>query len=685
MSAFAPPASRNAPCPCGSGKRFKDCHGALGASAVEPVARQETADSELKQRSDDGDWDRILALDPDHPEALFHRANRRREHGDDRGAIADYERALIRAPGHAGLLNNLGLALEAIGETERAEACYREVLSREAHYADALLNLANVLSRAARFAESASLHAQAAAVRRDLEPSVWVQRAIAQEHIQDVAGAEASLQEAARLAPDDPRVHVNLATLYVRQRRHADAEEPLQRVLALDPDHPQALSTLAYVHQQRCAWVGLSELHDRIGRLLDRADIGSGPFNPFPLLAMPMSLRQLQTAARSWARGFTPRLPTLAPKMARVAGERVRVGFVSSDFRPHATTHLLLDFWEQLDRGRIETFAYAIAKPDTGPAGERIRRAFEHFANVAGESNARIAQRIRADRVAILVDLNGYTRLAREAIFALRAAPLQINAFGYLGTLGADWYDYVLTDRFATPPSSQTYFDERFLCLECYCPSAIAREVEPEAGDRASHGLASDAFVFCCFNSSYKLLPEVFALWTRLLAATPKSVLWLTQARGDSADNLRRTAAAAGIDPARLVFAPRMPLPQHLARHVHADLFLDTTPYNAGATANDALMMGLPVLTCAGETMSSRVAGSQLRAAGLPELVTGSLAEYEALALALAHQPSLLRSYRDRLAGNRKSAALFDIAGYARGFEDAMHRLCTGHAAKAPD
>jgi predicted O-linked N-acetylglucosamine transferase (SPINDLY family) len=243
----------------------------------------------------------------------------------------------------------------------------------------------------------------------------------------------------------------------------------------------------------------------------------------------------------------------------------------------------------------------------------------------------------------------------------------------------------VLTDRFVSPSQAQAHFDERLLHLPgCYCPGATRRDVAPDAGDRAAHGLPEGAFVFCCFNSAYKLLPELFAVWMRLLAATPQCVLWLTQTRTDSADNLRREAAAVGIDPARLVFAPRLPLPQHLARHVHADLFLDTTPYNAGATANDALFMGLPVLTCAGETMSSRVAGSQLHAAGLPELVTTGLAEYEALALTLAAQPGLLRSYRARLVANRGTAPLFDMTRYARDFEDAMLRIWADYAAGTP-
>ena len=358
---------------------------------------------------------------------------------------------------------------------------------------------------------------------------------------------------------------------------------------------------------------------------------------------------------------------------------------MSSDFRAHATAYLQVELWERIDRRRFEAFAYGIAPADRGPMGRRIEHAFEHFADVSGEAVTRIGQRIRDDRICILFDLNGFTRRAREAIFALRPAPLQVNGLGYLGTLGADWYDYILTDRFVSPEHTRPHFAERFFYLDdCYCPATGRRDIAPEMGDRAAHGLSAGGLVFCCFNSAYKILPEVFAVWMRLLRATPRSLLWVAETRSDTGDNLRREAAAAGVDPSRLVFAPRLPLPQHLARHAHADVFLDTTPYNAGATANDALYMGVPLLTCAGETMSSRVAGSQLLAAGLPELVTTGLAEYESLALALAGEPRPLQQYRDRLAASHETQPLFDVDRYARNFADGMQRIWEDYVRAAP-
>jgi predicted O-linked N-acetylglucosamine transferase (SPINDLY family) len=336
----------------------------------------------------------------------------------------------------------------------------------------------------------------------------------------------------------------------------------------------------------------------------------------------------------------------------------------------------MMELWERLDRSRLDIFGYGLLARDPGATGQRVERAFEHFADVSGESTPRIAQRIRDDRIGILLDLNGYTRNARPAIFALRPAPLQINCIGYPGTLGAPWYDYIFTDRFSLPEHLQRFFTERPLYMPHMAfPSDTTRLPAGPPPSRTACGLPEQGFVFCCFNNTYKILPDVFALWMRLLAAVPGSVLWLLETSAEAKANLCREAGTAGIDPARLIFAARVKVGAHVARHACADLFLDTYPYGAHTTANDALLAGLPVLTCAGDTLVSRICGSQLSAIGLPELITTSFADYEALALKLAQDPALLQSYRDRLAANRRTTPLFDMTRYARDFEDAMQRI----------
>src|SRR5215471_2977892 len=502
----------------------------------------------------------------------------------------------------------------------------------------------------------------------------WVERALAEMRAREFAAAEASLREAERLAPDDARVYANLGTLYLRQRRDADAEAPFLKALALAPDEPYVLTLLAHARQRRCAWEGIEELHRRISRLLDM-DGGDAwsYFDPFPVLAMPTTAEQQLVAARRYARTFSPTTPPRATPVRMAPVKRLRLGFASTDFRWHATTALMMELWERIDRDRIEMFAYGLLPRHEGRAGRRVERAFEHFADVSSDPVELIAQRIRDDRIDVLIDVNGYTRNARPGLFALKPAPIQVNAIGFQCTLGTSWHDYILSDRFSLPETSQRFFSERPLYMpHVVYPSDTTRLPAGPAPSRAACGLPEQAFVFCCFNNAYKILPETFAVWMRLLGKLPESVLWLLETSAEAKANLRREAQAAGIDPGRLIFAPRVGVSEHVARNAAADLFLDTYPYGAHTTANDALLAGLPVLTRVGETLVSRIAGAQLHAIGLPELVTESLPAYEALALKLASEPALLKSYRERLAAHRRSYPLFDMARYARDFEDAM-------------
>jgi protein O-GlcNAc transferase len=507
--------------------------------------------------------------------------------------------------------------------------------------------------------------------------AIWVQRSLQQLQARDFAAAEASLHQARRLAPDEPRIYANLGTVYVRQRRYADAEASLLKALALAPDDPYVLTLLAHARQLRCAWSGLGELHERIRSVLDgdARDVRS-EFNPFPMLAMPTSPAQQLLVSERYARSFAAHAPERPIVSTSARSERLRVGFASSDFRSHPMMTLMLEFWERIDRNRIDAFGYGIVARNEGPAAQRAERALEHFVDVGEEPAERIAERIRDDRIAILFDLNGYTRNARPAIFALRPAPVQINCIGFPGTLGAPWYDYIFTDRFSLPERWQAFYSERALYMPHMAfPSDTTRLPLGPTPSRAACALPEQGFVFCCFNNAYKILPEIFAIWMRLLQALPGSVLWLLDTNPDAKANLQREAAQAGIDPQRLIFAPRVAVGEHVARNAAADLFLDTYPYGAHTTANDALLAGLPVLTCVGETLASRIAGSQLHAIGLPELVTERFADYEALALELATQPPLLRGYRARLAANRHTHPLFDMARYSRDFEAAMQRV----------
>ena len=722
-------AGRNDPCPCGSGKRYKNCHGSLAdgvpaqapasaprldivdlldrakaklaagdsLSAIANCREAVSRDSEsvtawnmlgaLLQAAGGSEaedaWRRALALDAGNPEARFHLGNLLRERGDAQGAVAEYRGALARSPGNAAVLNNLGLALEALGERDQALECYARVLSIDGNQSDALGNLANVQFDRGEFGECARTYDRLFVVRSDLPVPVLLRRAIALQKSGRLADAEACFRQADSRAPDDAQILANIGSLCVEQGRYGDADEPLVRALELDPANTYALSMLAHARAHRCAWEGIEALFGTLQKLLE-ADrpAGSWPVSPFPLLAMPMPPHVHLRAARQWAGAFrrVQRMPD--PVKDGTTNQRIRLGFVSSDFRPHAVSTLMLELWERIDRGRFETYAYGIMPADTGPVGERIARAFEHFADISGDSARASAQKIRGDRIDILFDLNGYTQSARPEIFAMRPAPVQVNSMGFPGTLGAEWYDYIHVDAFVAPDSRRPDYTERFLTMpHAYVPSDTTRAPQGPPRTRRDYGFAKDTFVFCCFNNAFKILPGVFSSWMRVLRAVPDSVLWLLEASADAEANLRRTAERSGVAPARIVFAPRVPNAEHVARNAAADLFLDTAPYGAHTTTNDALLAGLPVLTCAGGTLASRNPGSQLCAIGLPEMVTTSPADYESMALRLARDRSELAAIRSRLGHNRSTYPLFDMARYARDLEERLVEIRSDYLA----
>jgi protein O-GlcNAc transferase len=373
------------------------------------------------------------------------------------------------------------------------------------------------------------------------------------------------------------------------------------------------------------------------------------------------------------------RMPTRpAPLWAgtRFRHDRIRIAYVSSDFHEHATAHLIAELIELHDRARFEVIGLSFGIDDGSAVRRRLAQAFDGFLDMPEQSDRAIAAELHAREIDIAVDLKGHTRGSRPEIFAHRPAPIQVSYLGFPGTIGADFLDYVIADPIVLPVSQQPFYTERIVQLpDCYQANDSKRAISAQTPERRAAGLPDAGFVFCCFNNNYKIRRPVFDVWMRLLSEVPGSVLWLLRDTAGVEGNLRREAAARGVDPDRLIFAERCALDVHLARHRLADLFLDTLPYNAHTTASDALWAGLPLVTCQGEAFAGRVAASLLAAVGLPELVTQNLADYEALALRLARDPAMLRSVRDKLAANRSTHPLFDSARFCRHLEAAYLRM----------
>jgi predicted O-linked N-acetylglucosamine transferase (SPINDLY family) len=353
--------------------------------------------------------------------------------------------------------------------------------------------------------------------------------------------------------------------------------------------------------------------------------------------------------------------------------DKIRLAYLSADFHQHPTAQLMIELFERHDRTRFEVTAIAFGPDDGSAMRARLKQAFDRFEDVRGKSDADVAAMLRAAEIDIAVDLNGHTADARPGIFAHRACPVQVNYLVYPGTIGANFMNYILADRIVLPADQQPFFSEKIMHLpDCYQANDTARRVPPPPS-RGEAGLPASAFVFCCFNNSWKITAPVWDIWMRLLTQVEDSVLWLLD--GPHADNLRAEAVARGVAAERLIFAPKLPPDQHLARHQLADLFLDTLPYNAHTTCSDALWAGLPVLTCYGKSFPGRVAASLLQAIDLPELVAISPEKYQALALELAKNPALLKATRDKLVRNRATTPLFDGERFRKNIEAAYEKM----------
>ncbi len=564
-------------------------------------------------------WRQAATLAPSNPEAHFRMGDFHRRRHAFAAAVDSYRAAMAAGANHPVLANNLGLAQQELGDVAEAEASFRRAIELQPGMVEASANLADLLSRHGRFAEATRAYEQALALKPNVA-ALWQNLGLCQHGIGALTQAQASLLRAAELDPGDTRTLINLAAIQLAQQREMDALPYIRKALALRPDLSEAQSMLLYVSQHTCWWQDLDRLVEQQRAAI--RDPAAAPVVPHSLVALPFTPQELLVAARKWVQHRIRPKPVAASPLPDLVAGRLRIAYLGADFRTHALANLLTEVIERHDRSRFEVFGYSFGADDRSPARARFAKAFDHFIDVRAETFEQTARRIRDDRIAILFDTGGHVVNARGEIFALQPAPIQINCIGYPGTLGADYYAYILTDRFVTPPEHHGNFAERFMLLpHCYMPGDTQRVLGP-VPTREQCRLPAAGLVLCCFNASWKIHPHVFDLWMRVLVQVPGSVLWLLETNPASRDNLRQEARRRNVAPERLIFAPRVPLDEHLGRHGVADLFLDTFPCNAHTTTNDALFAGLPVVTCAGETFASRVSGSHLRAIGLPELVT---------------------------------------------------------------
>jgi protein O-GlcNAc transferase len=635
--------------------------------------------------------------------------------GRAEAAIETYRRCLALSPNSPEIHNNLGTALDQAGQLAEAVECFRQALALDPSYVRPLINLGKALRRQGKASEATAALKRALTLSPDnplaltnlgltladqgrrQEAIIALRRAtaldpgLAEAHHAlgsalfdsgEVGAAVESLQRAVTLKPALTDASLLLAMTLLVSKRYADALAVAQRVLQQSPKDADALSVVLNCSSRMCDWSTVERTLEKIRDI----DLGTSYIQPFLLLAISDDPRELLRAAARRATNAVGSRVALPHAMAR-KHEKIRVAYISRDFYAHATSFLMAELLELHDRSAFEVLGVSFGPDDQSPARARVHAAFDECLEAANKSDLEIATWLREHEVDIAVDLKGYTAFSRTGIFACRPAPLQVSYLGYPGTMGASFIDYLIADPFVVPEAEREHYTETIAYLpDTYQANDRQRRVSEHVPTRTEVGLPEESFVFCCFNVSWKITASVFNVWMRLLASVPGSVLWLLEDNQWAMENLRREATGLGIDPQRLIFCGRVNNDTHLARHRLADLFLDTFPCNAHTTASDALWMGLPVVTCAGRTFASRVAGSLLRASQLPELITASLDEYETLALQLAHNPERLGSLRARLTHHRDSLPLFDTPALCGHLEAAYRKMWILHGeGRAPE
>jgi predicted O-linked N-acetylglucosamine transferase (SPINDLY family) len=653
------------------------------------------------------DYDRAIGLDPAYAYALCNRGSvlERLERRDE--ALASYDRAIEVDPEDALTHYNRGSVLKDLKRLEEALASYETAIGLNGNYAEAYVNRGGVLQELRRY-EAAIASFDRAIALNPMVAQAFLGRAASRHFIKRVEQALGDYNNAITLKPDlaaayfgrgnllagldrhaeavtdylkatglepDAAYHQALASSLARLKRFDLAIASLDQAIAIDPEGQYLLGTSRSTKMQACRWDGFGEDLDRIAK-----GVGEGKpvCVPLVLTALTDSPALLRSAAEIFVRdqinssceerlGGIPEI-----SYAHIPGQKagkIRIGYFSADFRTHPVAHLTAGLFERHDRERFDVTAFAFGPETNDAIVPRLTRAFDRFINVRQKSDLEVAVAARELGIDIAVDLNGLTLHSRTRIFALRAAPIQVNFLGYPGTMGAEFMDYLIADGTVVPREQQAHYVEKIAYLpDCFLPFDSSYAIADRTVTREELGLPPRGFVFCCLNNSYKILPQMFDRWMRILERTENSVLWLQQVDAAVADNLRREAARRGIDGARLIFADRVAsLPEHLARLRAADLFLDTFPYTAHATALDVLWAGVPLLTYAGESFASRVAASLLRTIALPELIAGSPSQYEEKALKLAADPVRLKELRRRIAV--RNTPIFDTERYTRNLE----------------
>jgi predicted O-linked N-acetylglucosamine transferase (SPINDLY family) len=617
-------------------------------------------------------YDRALALDAKLAHIHNNRGNAMRELALPEAAVESYDKAIALDPKNGAAYYNRGIALADLKRFEAAVASYESAIGLMPQQAEVYTNLGTALREMRRFDAALASYDKAVALDANYADA-YNQGGIALFMLRRFSAAVASYDRAIALNPGNADFYYNRALALQEPGQQQAAIANYASALALKPDFKYVPGLQLMARMQICDWDGIGA---QIAQLAESINHNQPATAPFAVLAFSGSAALQRRAAEIWTREEFPATPSLPSIAKHPRRQKIRIGYFSSDFREHATSYLMAEVFERHDKSRFEVTAFSFGPQSRDAMRTRLEAAFDDFLDVRAKSDEEIALLARDRQIDIAIDLNGYTQDGRPAIFAVRAAPLQVLYLGYPGTLGASYMEYLIADKTLIPEASRQFYREKIIYLpNSYQANDSKRRISEKVFDRAELGLPASGLVFCCFNNAFKIAPQTFDDWMQILKRVDGSVLWLLADNPTAVSNLRDEAARRDVSAERLVFAAHLPQPEHLARYRAADLFLDTLPCNAHTTASDALWAGLPVLTCAGESFASRVAASLLRAVDLPELIASTRSEYQEMAVALAADPRRLAALKQKLAANKGSAPLFDTALTTRHLEAAYENI----------
>ena len=626
------------------------------------------------QRHDDAlaTLDKVVALNPNIPEIWTNRAGALMALNQPEPALQSYDRAVALRPSYAQAWKSRGALLMALNRPMEALASFEKVLAVDANDTEALRNAAQILLLLKRSREADESYRRYLTLKPD-DGDAWAHHGIVLVEIERYADGLAAFEKAIALNADNADAWNHRGNVLFQMKRYDEAATSYERALTLAPDLPYSEGYLAQSRRRCCDWSAFEADRTKIAAGLRAGRPVIDPFGNLIISESPAD--QLLSARVAVSESTPPGAPRLW-QGERYTHDRIRVAYLSADYRPHPVAFLIAGVFEHHDKTRFETVGISFGPPGESDIRKRMAAAFDKFLDVRDMSDFDVATQLRQMEIDIAVDLTGFCEHGRTEILGFRPAPVQVNWLGFPGTSGADFVDYIIADRTIIPPDHERFFSEQVVRLpDTYQANDRKRRIGSRIPTRREAGLPDQGTVYCAFNNAYKITPAIFDLWMGLLRDVEGSVLWLLGDNPAAIANLAREADARSISARRLIFAPRVPPEEHLARFGLADLFLDTLPYNAHTTASDALWTGVPVITCMGETFASRVAASLLRAAGLPDLIADSLEDYRTRSLELGRDRGALARLKARVALAHSGSPLFDTAGFTRHLEAAYTHM----------